>query len=142
MSTDYYEALHNETNETLLNEFVYCREEILTTQTKLRPFFESAAPKWEYLVLEDITEEDLDDRGARGWELVSCTSYQVGRTLGGSGGEFGSYKVHMRYVFKRPNAALAEASAAELQEELAVLRKRKGELLLEMNARSMRIPGG
>lgn len=140
MAADYYEALHNENNDTLRDEYVFCNDEILSTQAKLWPYYEPAAPKWEYLVLEDISEAELDDRGARGWELVSCTSYEVGRTLGGSVGEFGSYKVHMKYVFKRPNAPLTDVAGAELQEQLGVLRKRKEELVTEMNSRSMRIP--
>lgn len=56
-----------------------------------------AAPKFEYLILEDVSEEELDIRGANGWELVNFASYSVG----GGGMGVTAYRVHLRYVFKR-----------------------------------------
>ena len=62
------------------------------------------APKFEYLILEDVSEEELDIRGANGWELVNFASYSVG----GGGMGVTAYKVHLRYVFKREMLPLSD----------------------------------
>jgi hypothetical protein len=77
------------------------------------------AQKWEYMVLDDIDEEDLDRRGARGWELVNAAPYTTGFGLGGNE----RMTVHMRYVFKRPIANAVTSEMAVLQQEIAELNK-------------------
>lgn len=77
------------------------------------------AQKWEYMVLDDLGEDDLDRRGARGWELVNAAPYTTGFGLGGSE----RMTVHMRYVFKRPIANQVTSDMAILQQEIAELTK-------------------
>ncbi len=77
------------------------------------------AQKWEYMVLDDIDEQDLDRRGARGWELVNAAPYTTGFGLGGNE----RMTVHMRYVFKRPIANAVTSEMAILQQEIAELNK-------------------
>ncbi|SFO94317.1 hypothetical protein [Qipengyuania nanhaisediminis] len=76
------------------------------------------APKFEYLILEDVSEEELDIRGANGWELVNFASYSVG----GGGMGVTAYKVHLRYVFKREMLPLSDELQA-IYDEMDNLRR-------------------
>lgn len=73
------------------------------------------APKFEHLVVDNLTAEEVNLQGLLGWELVGLTSYTVGFGLGGNE----RMKVHVRYAFKRPLAA----SSQELTDEVEYLRK-------------------
>ena len=92
----------------------------------------TSAPKFEYLTLEDISEAELDERGANGWELVNFASYTVGFGLGGND----RMNVHLRYVFKRP-IELTEANRAGWS-RIAELRERKAALANEIESRGFK----
>lgn len=77
------------------------------------------AQKWEYMLLDDIDEENLDRRGARGWELVNAAPYTTGFGLGGNE----RMTVHMRYVFKRPVANTVTPEMAGLDREITGLKE-------------------
>ena len=92
--------------------------------------------KWEYVSDEDVDIDSLDERGARGWELVSAVSYTVGWGVGGNS----SMKVHIKYIFKRPVAAVDSDDARGLRsvlDQLAlkrqVVRNRQGEIAAELS---------
>lgn len=85
------------------------------------------APKFEYLIREDIGEPELDERGLKGWELVSCTSYTVGFGVSGNA----SMKVHMKYIFKRPVGKMTSGLQGEI-DRLGNLKQRHDDLAKEI----------
>ena len=88
------------------------------------------APKFQYLVEEDIEAHKLSRLGLEGWELVNFASYSVGFGIGGNS----SMKVHLRYIFKRPAVNISSDGQGWL-ERLADLHSRRSELASMIEAR-------
>lgn len=77
----------------------------------------------QYLVEENLEQDDLTRLGLQGWDLVNFASYTVGWGVGSNA----AMKVHLRYIFKRSVGELSADGKAWI-ERLGILADRKEEL--------------
>lgn len=113
--------------EAIKDEYRSVKEDIAECETQIQLHIDAAgnvqATRYQYLVQEDIEQDQLSRLGLEGWDLVNFASYSVGWGVNGSS----SMKVHLRYVFKRPAGDLTTDGQAWIN-RLAELTSRKAEL--------------
>ena len=87
----------------------------------------NSAPKFEYLLEEDVGQDRLNALGMVGWELTGLASYTIGWGVNGNS----AMKVHMQYALKRPIAEVSP-EAHEIMVTLERLQGRRAELAGEI----------
>jgi hypothetical protein len=93
-----------EINERLKSLNRHRDDLIRKAQHEIELYKASQTQKWEYWVLDDVNNEQLNNVGSMGWELVGITSYETGSTNPVM--HTANYVAHTRYVFKRQQIIL------------------------------------
>jgi hypothetical protein len=108
---------------------------IFQAEEELNAISSDLAVKWAYCTSDNISNEELNNYGYQGWELVNVVSYTTGWGLGGNE----KMTVSMRYVFKRPLICSSDKSS-QILENIKFWKSRKSELYDEaLNIKNERL---
>lgn len=115
---------------SIKSDIVECKSQL---QHHTTPYQDQITERFQYLIREDIEQDELSSLGFDGWDLVNFASYTTGFGLNGNS----SMTVHLRYVFKRAITTMS-ADAEACMNRLNQLNLRKAELVSIIEARGFR----